>query len=144
MITQWAARHGIPSQALAELRALLVGTDNFAVPALVEGNEASIQALVRVKASQAGWRLWRNNLGAGKLENGSFLRWGLANDSPAMNSLIKSADLIGIKPGGQFVSREVKRPGWHYTDTERERAQLRWIEVINGLGGNAKFTTGEL
>jgi len=52
--------------------------------------------------------------------------------------------LIGIKPGGQFVSREVKRPGWRYTGTEREVAQLRWIEIVTALGGDAKFTTGDL
>lgn len=107
-------------------------------------SEAAIQTQLRVAASRAGWRLWRNNVGAGTLENGSHVRWGLANDSPAMNRAIKSSDLIGIKPGGQFVCREMKRPGWKYTGTDREVAQLAFITLVNGMGGDAAFSTGLL
>lgn len=117
--------------------------------------EAQAQNAVRLAASQAGARLWRNNLGAGKLENGSFVRWGLANDTAALNDHIKSGDLIGIRPVlitpahvgqvlGVFVSREVKRPGWRFRPNDkREAAQQRWIELVRGLGGDAAFTTGE-
>jgi len=93
-------------------------------------------------------------VGAGKLENGNFLRWGLANESKAVNEQIKSGDLIGIQPVliqpahvgtiiGQFVSREVKKPGWRYTGRGREPAQLAWAELIIALGGDASFTTGD-
>lgn len=118
--------------------------------------EADIQSQVRRAASDVGWRLWRNNVGAGKLENGKFIRWGLANDSKQVNESIKSADLIGIRPVlitpdmvgtviGQFVSRECKRPGWKYNPNDaHQAAQMKWCELVLILGGDAAFTTGEL
>ena len=118
-------------------------------------NESEAQALVRLKASQAGVRLWRNNCGGGLLANGSFVRWGLANDSEGINQVLKSADLIGIRPVlitqehvgktlGVFVSREVKAPGWRYNSANRrEAAQMAWLRLVESLGGDAAFTTGE-
>jgi hypothetical protein len=116
--------------------------------------EADAAARVRLAASAAGVRLWRNNVGAGKLTNGTFVRWGLANESRQMNAHIKSADLIGVRPVlvgphhvgqtlGVFVSRETKRPGWRYSGNEHEAAQQRWIDLVRSLGGDAAFTTGE-
>ena len=148
----WAARHHISAQALAELRAIMLPPD---VSVAVSGaSEAAVSNLVRLEASRLGGRLWRNNVGAGKLENGSFVRWGLANDSAALNARCKSADLIGIRPVlitpahigktiGQFMSREVKAVGWKWRATEREKAQGKWADMINALGGDACFTTGE-
>ena len=119
-------------------------------------NEAEIQNQIRLQASELGWRLWRNNVGAGKLEGGSFVRWGLANDSKAVNEEVKSGDLIGIKPVlitqdmvgsviGQFISRECKRSDWKFNpNNPRDLAQMKWVELILILGGDAKFTTGEL
>ncbi len=118
--------------------------------------EAEVQNRIRLAASQAGWRLWRNNVGAGKLDNGSFVRWGLANDSERVNSEFKSGDLIGIRPVlitqemvgtviGQFASYECKRSDWKFNpNRERDAAQARWAELILLLGGHAKFTQGEL
>jgi hypothetical protein len=116
--------------------------------------ESDIQAKVRLEASRNGIRLWRNNVGALKTPDGSYLRYGLANDSPHLNAVFKSSDLIGIRPIlitqdmvgktiGQFVAREVKAPGWLYRDTQRERAQRAFIDLINKLGGDAAFTTGD-
>lgn len=118
-------------------------------------SEADVQAHIRLLASRAGGRLWRNSVGAGILaESGSFVRWGLANDTSAMNKQVKSGDLIGIIPVlitaehvgtviGQFVSREVKREGWTYKGGPHEEAQQRWIDLVRSLGGDAAFTTGE-
>jgi hypothetical protein len=44
---------------------------------------------------------------------------------------------------GQFVSREIKGSDWKFTGNERETAQLRWIELITGMGGDACFATDE-
>lgn len=144
----WATRHNISPQALAEL------TEIFGLcPAEKSGlSESSIQTRVRLEASRMGARLWRNNSGVDTSE-GKHVRYGLSNESPQMNSVCKSSDLIGIKPVlitqemigstiGQFMAREVKKGGWHYTGTPREVAQLKFLEIVNALGGDGKFTNG--
>lgn len=158
MLEEWAKKWSIPEVALIALRQHLLLSEsrlnsNIAISGM---GEAGIQAHVRHKASEAGWRLWRNNVGAATLRDGSFVRWGLCNDSKQVNSQIKSGDLIGIKPViiteamigttiGQFVSRECKTPGWTYNASdERSKAQMRWAEIVTALGGDAKITTGGL
>ena|ERR1700728_1435946 len=116
-------------------------------------SESGISSDIRLEASQRGCRLWRNNVGATYTPTGQFIRYGLANDSVALNRAIKSADLIGIRPllitpahvgqiVGQFISREVKHPTWKYSGNDRERAQLAWADLINSLGGDACFAIG--
>lgn len=116
--------------------------------------ESEVVAALKLEASRLGLRLWRNNVGAATDANGNHFRYGLANESAAMSKAIKSADLIGIRPVlimphhvghiiGQFVSREAKAPGWLYTGTPREVAQLAWRDLVIGLGGDACFATGE-
>lgn len=152
MLQAWAERYGVSAVALAELQSLLTGASDVPVTRSKGGSEASVQALIRLEASQKGARLWRNNVGSLQDAQGNWVRFGLANDSPIMNSLCKSSDLIGINPRritqqdvgtviGQFLSREVKRDGWKYAGTPREVAQLRWIEIIAALGGDACFAT---
>ena len=150
-LNAWAARHRIPAAALAELHAILMPPD---VGVAVAGtSEAAIQTQVRLEASRLGGRLWRNNVGAGVLQDGSFVRWGLCNDSSQLNKIVKSSDLCGIMPVtitpahvgtifGRFLCREVKEAGWKYRGTDRERAQAKWIEMINALGGDAGFAVG--
>lgn len=156
MIEDWALAWGVPAAAIYDLRARMAA-DMSALEAAggAEGLEAAASAAVRVAAARAGWRLWRNNVGALPDARGRWIRYGLANDSAAVNARFKSGDLIGIRPVvigpdhmgrtiGQFVSRECKRPGWAYKGTDREVAQLAWMEFINAMGGDARFTTGEL
>jgi hypothetical protein len=115
--------------------------------------EAAVQQLVRLEAARSGWHLWRNNVGALKDERGRVVRFGLGNDSAALNKRIKSSDLIGwrrvtVTPdmvGGhiaQFVCREIKEPDWRYTGTPREEAQQRWIGMVLADGGDACFASG--
>ena len=155
ILTDWAIRWGVPAAAIADLQTRVLGLDGTAAPgAKPSGSESYVQSLVRLEASRKGCRLWRNNVGAGYSEDGSFMRWGLANDSSQVNAVIKSADLIGIRPRvitqadvgkllGQFISREVKSPQWRYSGTEREVAQVNWANLVNALGGDAGFATGE-
>lgn len=151
---QWAAKWAIPIAALDDLQREFrtVSTDppNVLPP---PGSEAMVQSIVRLEATHKHKRLFRNNVGAGMLDNGSFLRWGLANDSKGINDACKSADLIGIsgelitaadigQPRGRFVAREIKVPGWQYSGAPREVAQLRFLELIAAYGGDAAFATG--
>jgi hypothetical protein len=150
---QWAQRHGVPFAAIKELEALF-GVIDRPGEVMTDLSEAAVQNNLRLEASRKGIRLFRNNVGAGTLNDGSFVRWGLANESSQVNAVIKSADLIGIRPlvitpgmvghmVGQFVSREAKPGNWRYTGTEREQAQLRWAQLIISLGGDAAFANGE-
>lgn len=115
-------------------------------------SEAYVQSAVRLEASQKGMRLFRNNVGVLINEAGRPVRFGLANDSPAMNDALKSGDLIGIRRVvitqqhvgyaiGQFVSRECKPEGWQFTGSEREVAQQAWMNLVVSLGGDAAFAT---
>ena len=137
---QWAADWCIPAPALADLRHRFVG------PYTVKRDEAplseaAVQQQVRLEATGLGVMLWRNNVGALQDSEGRWVRYGLANDSRQLNAQFKSGDLIGIRPGGQFVSREIKAGGWRYTGTEREVAQLAWIKLVQAQGGDAAFAT---
>jgi hypothetical protein len=151
-LTTWALRWNISPAALDDLQRSVLRVPAPPGGAAKPGSEAAASAQVRLEASQRGARLWRNNLGAAEV-NGQFIRWGLANDSAELNRVLKSADLIGIRPVrieprhvghtiGQFVSREVKAPGWRFTGTAREVAQRNWAQLILSLGGDACFATG--
>ena len=152
MIDRWAIRHGVSSAALAELKELLGALTESAHGTTVGFLENPVQNDIKLEASQKGARLWRNNVGGCYTAEGGFLRYGLCNESKRMNSLIKSSDLIGIKPLliteayvgtviGQFVAREVKRPGWKYSNSPRERAQLKFLMLVATMGGDARFAS---
>lgn len=118
--------------------------------------ESEVLNIVRLEASKKRVYLWRNNVGATHTESGSFIRYGLANDSKAMNAMLKSGDLIGIRPItieawmiggviGQFVSRECKASTWKESKkpNAREKAQIAWRDLIRKLGGDAEIVTKE-
>ncbi len=148
----WAIRWRIPAEAIAEFEAHALA----AVPAPPDAHgksEAWAQSAVRLEAAQKDVLLWRNNVGVLRDDRGVPVRYGLANESKAVNERLKSGDLIGIRPRlvaptdvgtiiGQFVSREIKQPGWKYTGTERETAQFAWMNLILKYGGDAAFATG--
>lgn len=157
ILHKWAADWGIPAEALADLQHRLAPALTPVHPADLEGrSESAASAQVRLEASRLGWRLWRNNVGVLRNEAGRPVRYGLANESARINAGIKSGDLIGIRPVlitsslvgqtiGQFVSREMKAPGWTFNPRdEREAAQARWASLIVSLGGDAAFSTGRL
>lgn len=147
-LTTWAARHNISPEALADL-ARLWATDPVPSP-IAQGSEASVVARRRLAAAERGGRAWRNNCGAYKDERGNFIRYGLCNDSAELNKRVKSSDLIGIEPVlitpemvgttlGRFFAEECKRPGWKYTGTAHEKAQLAFLQLVNALGGRGEF-----
>ena len=146
---QWAARWGIPVEAVNELRALMIPDDNYTDSGSAT-SETALQQQIRIVSSQQGKRLWRNNRGAVTTDDGRHIRYGLCNDSVAMNKVIKSHDLIGITPiiiqpehigqlVGVFTSLEVKKPSWKYKGTKHELAQAAWGNLVISMGGIAKF-----
>lgn len=148
----WAQRWGVPAEAIDDLRAEFgtAKTTSDSTAANAQDSEARVQSEIRLEGAQQNIRLMRNNVGAMYDANGQFIRFGLANESKKMNSVIKSSDLIGIKPVliteemvghtiGQFVARECKKRAWQYRGTKEEAAQLAFLELIVSLGGDATF-----
>lgn len=155
VLHQWAIKWGVRIDALQDLQSRLgmLQLPDAATAAGPAKSEAWAQSAVRLEAGQKGVRLWRNNVGALLDRNGRLVRYGLANDSAEMNERIKSADLIGWRPVvirpehvghtlGQFVSREIKEPGWQFSGNDHENAQLAWANAVNAAGGDARFATG--
>ncbi len=113
-------------------------------------SETEIQTEVRLQCTKQGNRLWRNNVGVAFRKDGVPVRYGLCNESKIQNKKTKSSDLIGIKQVmitpemvgktvGVFYAREVKKEGWEYKGTPREKAQLNFINIVRSLGGDAEF-----
>lgn len=156
LLHQWALDWGVHAAALQDLQrrmGLLTPSGPDEVGPSLGKSEAWAQSAIRLEASQKGFTMFRNNNGALKNPAGRLVRFGLGNDSEALNNVLKSADLIGPRPMliqphhvghiiGQFVSREVKEPGWQYTGDGREVAQLNWANFVNSMGGDAAFATG--
>lgn len=150
----WAVRWGIPPAAVQDLQQRL-GLDTPVLPMESPAygkSEAWVQSMARLEASRRGIRVFRNNVGALKTEDGRQVRFGLGNDSPGVNAVIKSSDLIGWHRHtvtdadvgtfiAQFWCREIKAPGWQYKGAEREVAQRAWIDMVNADGGDAAFLT---
>lgn len=155
-IRQWAVRHHVGEDALAELSAILGSVGNEETDGRSESN---VQSRVRLAAPGAGMRLWRNNVGVLTDERGVPVRYGLANDTKALNERLKSHDLIGwrrvvISPAmvgsliAQFVSLECKHESWQPARPTNagayahEQAQERWAALVVADGGYSRFVTG--
>lgn len=156
VIEEWASAWGLPGMALADLRSRLAaqsrpnGTD--------QGGMSEAAVLSRwslASAADPDLLTWRNNVGACEATNGRVIRYGLANDSKAMNEIVKSADKIGIKRHlvrpcdvgrhlGLFVSVEFKRQDWKMpaAPDPHTRAQLNWAATISAYGGIAHIYNG--
>lgn len=100
-------------------------------------SEYDLSRNIQVAASQAGCRLWRNNVAEAwvgiyvrRLPDGTVT---LKNSRPLHAGLVKgSSDLIGLTGAGVFLAIEVKTP------TGRVRPEQRkFIETIRQLGGRA-------
>lgn len=155
IIEEWAEMYGIPQEMIDELRAMM-GHVLTAPPVAIATNrgETAVATDVRLEAAMVNCRLFRNNVGACQDKTGRWIRYGLCNESKAMNKVIKSHDFIGIIPIlikpehvgtiiGQFIARETKKPGWVFNPKEeRDVAQQAFGDLINSLGGDARFASG--
>ncbi len=152
-LARWAEKWGVPHEALAELHEDMGLLGSPGTAPMNDKSEAYVQSLVRLEAAQKGVRLFRNNTGVLEDRNGRPVRFGLCNDSSELNKVIKSSDLIGFRPVritaamvgtliAQIVARECKKPDWHYVGSDREQAQVRFLNLIASAGGDAAFVTG--
>lgn len=116
-------------------------------------SEAAVQQQIRMNIAAHGLDLWRNNTGACEDKTGRVIRYGLMNESHALNQRFKSSDLIGIRPMvvtsewvghtvGVFAAIECKESGWKLRPGDaRGQAQQRFISLVQNNGGFAGFAT---
>lgn len=153
----WALQWGIPFAALEDLHDRLGFNTADHVAPKHGTSEAAVQAAVRLEGPRALFPvlLMRNNVGALLDERGVPVRYGLLNDTKAINEKFKSSDLIGVRKlptaylvannipyVGQFVGREIKEHGWNWTGTPRETAQAAFAHLMNGYGADCQFAAG--
>lgn len=146
-LIEWALKWKIPPEALREL----CESAQYIAPADDNDLEARVQSEVRLAAAKSGRYLFRNNRGAGKMASGTFVRYGLANDSKQLGDEFKSGDLIGWQPlvirpemvgrvVAQFLSVECKRRNWKPSNSLEDMAQNKWAALVNAQGGRAIIT----
>ena len=117
--------------------------------------EAKSSQEVKLRASQWGCKLFRNNSGMLYNNEGVPVRYGLGNVSAKFNKQVKSSDEIGWTPVlitqemvGKtipvFTAFENKTPKFNirvaYPEGSREAAQLKFINIVRDAGGIAGFT----
>ena len=154
-IIAWATRHHISLTAVQELLHEMGEGFDSPQPAHVDGHsEAAVSSRVLLESASKGVLLFRNNVGAYHDESGRLVRYGLCNETKAMNASVKSHDFIGIRRVhimpchlghviGQFVSREIKASGWTYNMRDAHQvAQAKFGSIITSYGGDAAFATG--
>lgn len=149
-LEQWQIKHNISNAAMTDLYYLFQpdGTHHE------DGSsESATSRECELISARYGQRLWRNNSGALKNEDGMMVRYGLGNTSARLNSVMKSSDYIGIKTLliqphhvgtkiGQFVAIEMKKPNWHLTPSDkRGQAQATFGAVVTNAGGLFSFVT---
>lgn len=111
-------------------------------------DEKNIQESIQIEASKLGNKLFINTSGAFQDQTGRLIRFGLGHVTK--NNHFKSSDLIGFTPivitpemvGRKiavFTAVEVKKTKWKYTATEREIAQLKFLDVVKMNGGISCF-----
>lgn len=112
--------------------------------------ESGVQTQTRLEAARAGKLMFRNNSGAFQDASGRWVRYGLGNDSAALNDVMKSPDLVGVSPYlitprdvgrivGIATAFEVKHGNWSYSGTDREIAQEAFMKQWRAHGGFAGF-----
>jgi len=96
----------------------------------IKGAEAAIQDSIRVALAQAGYIVFRTNVGKVKTADGRFFDTGLPSGFP---------DLMGYKPdNGRIFFIEVKTPIGHRRKDQVDFADgLRDKNVIYGVARSA-------
>jgi len=97
--------------------------------------EQNILQRVRLKASELGAILWRNNCGAYKSESGHYIKYGVASpggsDLLGMIPMVVTQDMVG-KMIAIFTAFEIKKEGGRITPE-----QQLFINIVEKNGGIA-------
>ncbi len=121
-------------------------------------SENETSRLVRLRAAGYGVKLLRNNSGAYSAKNppSAGTRWGLGNESKALNRELKTGDFVGWSPViitaemvGKtipvFTNFEAKKEGFKerktYNKNTREYGQNNFNLLVINAGGLAGFVT---
>lgn len=98
-------------------------------------NESTIQQQIRLGISAPGCKMFRNNCGAYKADDGRLIRYGVA--SPGGSDLIGwktrtiTPDMVGRRVA-VFTAIEVKGPRTRVSDN-----QQRFVDTVTRAGGIA-------
>lgn len=145
-LDEWINRWPLPAQAIHELQLV---TAAYSTPTSGH-SENAVAAEARLMLGRYGIVAMRNNVGVLEDKNGRPVRYGLCNETPAMNKTIKSSDDIlaipyVVKP--QDVGRklgiiggvEYKKRNWVFSGNGRETPQLNFHRMLHAVGGVGIF-----
>jgi hypothetical protein len=143
---EWAMRWALPPQAIQELMLITARTQE----PLSGHSEEVVAAECRLELGKHGIITMRNNVGVLEDINGRPVRYGLCNETKAMNQALKSSDDIlaipyVVKPHdvGRTIGRigglEYKKRNWVFTGQGREAAQSNFHRMLNSIGGIGLF-----
>lgn len=148
MIKQWQIKYGVSDQALYEFYKLF---QPDGTPHEDGKSESATSKKCELMSAKYGVRIWRNNSGATKDENGRVIRYGLGNTSKRINDVMKSSDYIGLIPRkitadmigdtiAQFAAFEMKKPGWKLIPSDKHgQAQAAFGSIVSNAGGFFSF-----
>jgi hypothetical protein len=107
-------------------------------------NETGISKVIRITVAKFGTRLFRNQVGTYKLEDGRYLSSGLGpgtSDLIGWHPVTITQEMVGSKVA-VFTACEVKKPR-SKTSKSRLDKQRSFIEVVKDAGGIGFFATSE-
>jgi len=122
--------------------------------------ESSVAQRVALEEARLGILGMRNNVGAvtyidQETKRTTHLRYGLMNESPEQNRIIKSSDRVLIVPTwcyrenvgwgwlGAFGAIETKATDWKFSHSDKHiLAQSAFHDIVRSYGGFAGFATG--
>ncbi len=105
-------------------------------------SESRIQAQIRAVLSgrEAKSRIWRNSVGGAKLEDGSYITYGLGKGSADLIGIYKvliTPDMVGQEIG-RFLAVEVKTPIGRLSPEQKA-----WLKAVQSYGGIAEVCRSE-
>lgn len=116
-------------------------------------SETAVSQHTQLALTDHGGLAMRNNVGVAVDMTGRHIRYGLMNESKAVNTKFKSSDLIDCLPiviqphhvgrtFGLFVALETKRSDWRLLPSDAHgHAQQAFMQLIRQRGGMSDFIT---